>query len=111
MLLLLRGSSAEPQPRSLLVHPDHPAVEPVALRLAGICIFLLLCPSWLFYKGAVSTSPWMLEGTVFDQVNQWAYLGLEFFGLWRFRELHPEWRRALMPWWCGFPLTDRRAPF
>lgn len=53
----------------------------------------------------------MLEGTVFDQVNQWAYLGLEFFGLWRFRELHPEWRRALMPWWCGFPLTDRRAPF
>ncbi|KAL8293605.1 hypothetical protein RQP46_000306 [Phenoliferia psychrophenolica] len=67
--------------KNLLVHTDHPAVTPVCVRLFVICVFILLCPTWLFYKGA------------------WAYVGCEFFFLWRFRETHPEWRRALMPWW------------
>ncbi|KAK4704855.1 hypothetical protein P7C70_g1348, partial [Phenoliferia sp. Uapishka_3] len=81
--------------KNLLVHPDHPAVEPVCLRLAAICCFLLLCPTWLFYKGA------------------WFYLGLEFFALWKLREMYPEWRRALMPWWVllGAPTDAEFATY
>ncbi|KAM0752780.1 hypothetical protein T439DRAFT_323388 [Meredithblackwellia eburnea MCA 4105] len=82
--------------KNLMIHSDHPSVEPVCLRLIGICAFILLCPSWLLYKGIT------------------AYFGLEFFVLWKFREQHPEWRRALMPWWwvfIGAPTDAEYATF
>ncbi|KAI5481046.1 hypothetical protein MNV49_006232 [Pseudohyphozyma bogoriensis] len=68
--------------KNLFVHPDLPCIPAVLLRLAAICIFLIICPAWIVIKGL------------------WAYLGLEFFVLFKLREDYPQWRRALMPiWW------------
>ena len=74
-----QGADLLEQVKNVYLHPDHPAVGPILLRLGAICLVLLLVPAWIQIKGA------------------WAYLGLEFFVLWRLRELYPEYRRALTP--------------
>ncbi|GAA6044341.1 hypothetical protein JCM8097_004577 [Rhodosporidiobolus ruineniae] len=65
--------------KNVLQHPTHPASLPVLLRLLALLLVLLITPAWMQIKGA------------------WAYAGLEFFVLWRAREIWPEYRRALMP--------------
>jgi len=63
-------------------HPDHPSSLPVLLRLIAIFVVILLTPTWLRLKSI------------------FGYLGVEFFVLWKLRELYPEWRRATMMQWC-----------
>ncbi|GAA5858679.1 hypothetical protein JCM1840_006513 [Sporobolomyces johnsonii] len=67
--------------RNLIQHPDHPSVTPVLCRLSFTCLTLLLTPTWIQIK------------------SFWLYLAFEFFVLWRLRELYPEWRKALLPYW------------
>ena len=74
-----QGADLLEQVKNLYLHPDHPAVGPVMLRLGLISLILFVVPAWIQVKAA------------------WAYLGLEFFVLWRVRELYPEYRRALTP--------------
>ncbi|GAA5827841.1 hypothetical protein JCM5353_005664 [Sporobolomyces roseus] len=76
--------------RNVMQHPDHPSSLPVLLRLIAIFFVILLTPTWLRLKSI------------------FGYLGVEFFVLWKLRELYPEWRRAtMMQWWilAGAP-TD-----
>ncbi|BGP17743.1 hypothetical protein JCM10213v2_005785 [Rhodosporidiobolus nylandii] len=70
--------------KNVVHHPSHPASLPVLLRLLGLCLTILLMPTWIVFKGL------------------FLYLGLEFFVLWHARELWPQYRRALMPWWWIF---------
>ncbi|GAA5895598.1 uncharacterized protein JCM6883_001559 [Sporobolomyces salmoneus] len=67
--------------RNVIQHPDHPASMPVLLRLIAVFVLVLLT-TWLRLKSA------------------FAYLGIEFFVLWKVREMFPQYRRATMiQWW------------
>lgn len=65
--------------RSIIIHPEHPSVRYIALRLLAICAALAVTPISLVYKAV------------------WLYLGIDFFILWRVRSLYPEWRGVTLP--------------
>ncbi|GAA5956900.1 hypothetical protein JCM3765_006635 [Sporobolomyces pararoseus] len=76
--------------RNVIQHPEHPASIPVLLRLVAVFCIVLITPTWLRLK------------------SFFGYLGLEFFVLWKVREIFPQYRRATMiQWWimAGAP-TD-----
>ncbi|KAK4055813.1 hypothetical protein OIO90_003066 [Microbotryomycetes sp. JL221] len=80
--------------KNVILHPEHPSVPTVLFRLVAICLVLIVTPAWIQYK-------------VF-----FLYLGVEFFALWRLRELLPRYRRALTPiWWIllGAPTDAQLA--
>ncbi|GAA5987204.1 hypothetical protein JCM11641_006059 [Rhodosporidiobolus odoratus] len=70
--------------KNTLLHPSHPSSILVLLRLLTLCLTLLLVPIWLQYK-SIGLG-----------------VGVEFFALWRAREVWPHYRRALLPWWWLF---------
>ncbi|GAA6063450.1 hypothetical protein JCM10212_005623 [Sporobolomyces blumeae] len=70
--------------RNVIQHPDHPASLPVLLRLVFVFFVILATPTWLRLKTA------------------FAYAGVEFFVLWKLREMYPEWRRATIFYWWIF---------
>ncbi|KAM0786570.1 hypothetical protein ACM66B_002026 [Microbotryomycetes sp. NB124-2] len=82
--------------KNVILHPEHPSVPMVLLRLAAICLFIIVTPAWIQLKAF------------------WLYLGVEFFALFRLRELFPRYRRALTPvWWIflGAPTDSQLAAF
>ncbi|KAK4046806.1 hypothetical protein OIV83_005801 [Microbotryomycetes sp. JL201] len=82
--------------KNVILHPEHPSVPMVLVRLGALCLILVVTPAWFQLK-------------VF-----WLYLGIEFFALWKLRELFPRYRRALTPvWWIflGAPTDSQLAAF
>lgn len=79
------------------MHPTHPSVPPIILRLAVISLILLCTPTWIQIKFF------------------WTCLGVEFFVLWRLRELEGgKRRRVLNPiWWLllGAPTDAEYAQY
>ncbi|GAA5990119.1 hypothetical protein JCM10908_005829 [Rhodotorula pacifica] len=65
--------------KNLIVHPEHPSVRYVALRLLTICLVLATTPISLVYK------------------TMWLYLGIDFFVMWKVRSTYPEWRGVTLP--------------
>ncbi|GAA5878254.1 hypothetical protein JCM3774_001132 [Rhodotorula dairenensis] len=65
--------------KNIVVHPEHPSVRHIALRLVAICVLLAVTPISLVYKTA------------------WLYLGLDFFILWKVRSAYPQWRGVTLP--------------
>ncbi|ORY51222.1 hypothetical protein BCR35DRAFT_310717, partial [Leucosporidium creatinivorum] len=94
--MLADGADIGEKIKNILTHPEHPSVTPILLRLVGLFVILLVIPTWIQIKFA------------------WAYLGFEFFFLWRLRELLPQYRKALTPiWWLllGAPTDAEFATF
>lgn len=65
--------------KNIIVHPEHPSVRYIALRLLAVCAALAVTPISLMYKAL------------------WLYLGIDFFIMWRVRSLYPEWRGVTLP--------------
>lgn len=71
-------SAPVPPDRSLAVHPEHPAVVYVGLRLLVASLALVFTPVALVYKSLL------------------LYVALEIFVLWKLRSMYPEWRGATL---------------
>lgn len=101
-------------------------------RAAGATISRLLVLPWMIYILGIRALPWALYATGISSIlwadlySGWFFLGLWFFpglladalfGVWAWRKLHEEFRRAVgeplpaaVPWWRVIAQRFRRPP-